>query len=99
MIDKEHIKGFFIGAAVAAVLITAASAFADPLSTSLRPNGGVAADSKAMLGATRLFRVETCEVWGFNWRGQDRTVSVCPTPVAPPTEVKPTANVPGTQPR
>jgi hypothetical protein len=96
MIDKEHIKGFFIGAAVAAVLITATTAFADPVPTSLRPNGGISTDSKGQYGATRLFRVEGCEVWGFNWRNQDRVVAVCPQASPPPTpiDVKPVVNLP-----
>lgn len=96
MIDKEHIKGFFIGAAVAAVLITATNAFADGLTTSLKPNTGISTDSKAMLGAQRLFRVEDCEVWGFNWRNQDRTVAVCPggSNRPAPVDLKPVVNVP-----
>jgi hypothetical protein len=84
MIDREHIKGFFMGAAVAAVLVLASNAWAEPGPVSLRPNGTAGMDSKAMLGAQRLFRVEGCEVWGFNWRGQDRVVSVCPAPTSPP---------------
>ena len=95
MIDREHIKGFFIGAAVAGVLVTAVSALADPAPTSLRPNGGISTDSKATYGAVRLFRVEDCEVWGFSWKGQDRTVAVCPgaSKAAVPVEVKPVVNV------
>jgi hypothetical protein len=78
MINKETIRGVLFGAGLG-VLVVASYAWADsPPPTSLRPNGGLATDAKTMLGAQRLFRVEDCEVWGFNWRGQDRVVAVCP---------------------
>ena len=96
IIDKNHVKGFFIGAALAAALLSTIDAYGDPISTSYRPNTGISTDAKAMMGAQRLFRVEDCEVWGFNWRGQDRTVAVCPGSSTKPAAVdlKPVINVP-----
>ena len=98
IIDKNHVKGFFIGAAVAAALLSTIDAYGgDPPPTSFRPNGGISTDSKAMLGAQRLFRVEDCEVWGFNWRNQDRVVAVCPQSshiVSGGTEIRPVVNTP-----
>jgi hypothetical protein len=94
-ISKDHVVGFLFGVGLG-LLFVAKVSWADPISTSYRPNTGISTDAKAMMGAQRLFRVEDCEVWGFNWRNADRVVAVCPgaSTKSAAVDVKPVITVP-----
>lgn len=96
-INKDTIRGAAFGAGLGLLAVTSYS-WAEPPAATLRPNGGVGSDSKAMLGATRLFKVENCEVWGFTWKDQARVVSVCPAPVQVVAVVDPKTTTPPTVP-
>ena len=95
-INKDHAVGFLFGVGLGLLFVAKVSWADQPPPASLRPNGGLSTDAKAMMGAQRLFRVEDCEVWGFNWRNADRVVAVCPGASAKPVpiDLKPVVNVP-----
>lgn len=88
IVSKETVRGVLFGAGLGVLCVTSYSWAEGPGPSSLRPNSGVSTDSKAMLGATRLFKVEDCEVWGFTWKDQARVVSVCPRAPEKPTSVE-----------